>query len=121
MLFTPRLFEYKTDAMDFSAGSATKVTAMYADIAYCAAINLWTLKNNRVEDFQLERVDFHEWAALEPTAFGKIIRFSLEALTNKTVEELVNGDDANAGEDVKKKTSLSIIAKLKRFLSAIVG
>ena len=35
MLFTPRLFEFKTASMDFSdAGGAGKVTAMYADIAY---------------------------------------------------------------------------------------
>ena len=51
MLFTPRLFEFKTPSMDFSGGEATKVAGMYADIAYCAALNYWTLTDHAIEDF----------------------------------------------------------------------
>ena len=96
MLFTPRLFEFKTASMDFSdAGGAGKVTAMYADIAYCAALNYWTLEERDIADFQLTRVDFHEWAVLNPSDFGKTMKIALEALTNKSLEELLSEQKAN--------------------------
>ena len=97
---------------------------MYADLAYCAALNLWTLRDREVADFKLERADFHEWAVTNPTEFGKVTRVALEALTNKSLEELLNTNKEadNANEDaLKKKSSLSIIQRLRRFWSAIVG
>lgn len=127
MLFTPRLFEFTTATMDFSyTQSAGKVAAMYADLAYCAALNYWTLEDNLAEDFKLKRVDFHEWCAANPKEFGKIMRIALEAITNKSLEEIVaeqekDNNVQNNDKDVKKKTSLSIIQRLKHFLSAIVG
>jgi hypothetical protein len=124
MLFTPRLFDFKTASMDFSdSGSASKVAGMYADIAYCAALNYWTLEENDPADFELTRVDFHEWAVQQPTEFGKTMKIALEAITNKSLEELLkeNEGPVKADEDVKKKNSLSIMQKLKRFWSAIVG
>ena len=125
MLFTPRLFEFKTASMDFSdAGTSGKVAGMCADIAYCAALNFWTLSERDVEDFKLTRVDFHEWAMMEPADFGKTVRITLEALTNKSLDEILKNnqtDEKAPKEEVKKKTSLSITQKLKRFWSALVG
>lgn len=109
MLFTPRLFEFKTASMDFSyaGGSAGKVAAMYADLAYCAALNYWTLEEHDVADFELSRADFHEWAVIDPAEFGKIMKFALEAITNKSLEELLKEQKnfEKAGNEIKKKTS----------------
>ena len=123
MLFTPRLFEFKTPGMDFSGGDATKVAGMYADIAYCAALNYWTLTDHAIDDFQLTRLDFHEWSATNPAEFGKVIRMAIEAITNKSLDELMkeNRDMKSADDEVKKKPSTSIIQRLKGFLSAVVG
>ena len=125
MLFTPRLFEFKTPSMDFSGGEATKVAGMYADIAYCAALNYWTLTDHAKEDFSLERLDFHEWSAANPAEFGKVMRIAIEAITNKSLEELAKEsttqEKAAEDSDVKKKTYSSNIQKLKAFLLAIVG
>jgi hypothetical protein len=120
MLFTPRLFEFKTPSMDFSGGEATKVAGMYADIAYCAALNYWTLTDHAKEDFPLTRPDFHEWSAQEPAEFGKVARIAIEAITNKSLEELMKKDKGKktADEEVKKKPLKSIIRRLKAFLSA---
>ena len=111
MLFTPRLFEFKTSSMDFSGGDATKVAGMYADAAYLAAINYWTLTDHAIEDFQLKRLDFHEWSAQEPAQFGKVIRIAVEALTNKSLDELMKEEKGKktTDEEVKKKPSISII------------
>ena len=119
MLFTPRLFEFKTPSMDFNSGEATQVAGMYADIAYCAALNSWTLQEKNVEDFPHTRLDFHEWSAQNPAEFGKVMKIAIEAITNKSLEELV-GEDSNKTAVVKKKTSTSIIQRLRRFWSAIV-
>lgn len=120
MLFTPRLFEFKTSSMDFSGGDATKVAGMYADLAYCAALNFWTLTEHDVEEYQLTRLDFHEWSAQNPSEFGKVIRTAIEAITNKNIEDLVK-DGKSPSQEVKKKTSLSIIQKLRHSWLAIVG
>lgn len=122
MLFTPRLFEFKTPSMDFSGGDGTKVAGMYADLAYCAALNYWTLNDQNIEDFKLSRVDFHEWSATNPNAFGKMIRIAVEAITNKSLNELLKIEkEKKESEEVKKKPSMSIIQRLKVSWSAIVG
>lgn len=125
MLFTPRLFEFKTASMDFSdAASATKVAGMYADLAYCAALNYWTLQDRDIDSFPHTRLDFHEWTASNPVEFGKVMRIALEAITNKSLEEILQenkAEEVKPAEDVKKKNSLSIIQRLRRFWSAIVG
>lgn len=122
MLFTPRLFEFKTPSMDFSGGEATKVAGMYADIAYCAALNYWTLTDHAIDDFPFMRLDFHEWSAQDPVEFGKVMRIAIEAITNKSLDELMKEDKGKkAADDEVKKKSTSIIQKLKDFLSAIVG
>ena len=125
MLFTPRLFEFKTPSMEFVTDSANKITSMYADVAYCAALNYWTLKDNEIDSFPLERMDFHEWSVQEPAEFGKMMKVAVEALTNKSLDQILKESKANnqkeEGEAVKKKNSSSITQKLKRFWSAIVG
>jgi hypothetical protein len=73
-----------------------------------------------VEEYQLTRLDFHEWSAQNPSEFGKVIRTAIEAITNKNIEDLVK-DGKSPSQEVKKKTSLSIIQRLRRFWSAIVG
>lgn len=122
MIFTPRLFEFKTPSMDFSGGEAIKVAGMYADIAYCAALNYWTLTDHAIEDFPLMRLDFHEWSAQEPTEFGKVMRIAIEAITNKSLDELTKEEKSKkaADDEIKKKPLISIIQRLKAFLSAIV-
>ena len=123
MLFTPRLFEFKTPSMDFSGGVATKVAGMYADIAYCAALNYWTLEEHDVADFPHTRLDFHEWSAQCPAEFGKVMKIAIEAITNKSLEELMkDGEEGKpVDSEVKKKTSTSTIQKLRHSWSAIVG
>ena len=125
MLFTPRLFEFKTASMDFSdAASATKVAGLYADVAYCAALNYWTLQDRDIASFPHTRLDFHEWTAQNPAEFGKVMRIALEAITNKSLEEILQEnktEEVKQTEEVKKKTSMSIIQRLRRFWSAIVG
>ena len=51
------------------------------------------------------------------------MRIAIEAITNKSLEELAKPDDLKkpTDADVKKKTSTSIIQRLRRFLSVIVG
>ena len=68
MLFTPRLFEFKTASMEFNdAVSAGKVAGMYADLAYCAALNYWKLEENDVANFKRSRADCNEWAVINPS------------------------------------------------------
>lgn len=126
LLFTPRLFEFKSPTMDFStANGGGQIAGMYADLAYLAALNYWTLTDKSVEDFNLSRVDFHEWAVQDPAAFGLMMRIAIEAITNKTLEELIAEqkyeEKIDKGVEVKKKTCSSIIQRLKHFWLAIVG
>lgn len=123
MLFTPRLFIFKTASMDFAiGGSSEKVISMYADLFYCAALNYWTLCDKDVEAFELERVDFHEWSAAEPQEFGKVMRIAVEALTNKSLDDMIKEqhEEQTEEEQVKKKTCSSIMKRLRRIWSAIV-
>ena len=126
LLFTPRLFEFKSPGMDFSAAhTGGKIAGMYADLAYLAALNYWTLTDKSVDAFNLSRVDFHEWAAQDPAAFGKMMRIAIEAITNKTLEELIAEqqyeEKIDENVEVKKKTCSSIIQRLKHFWLGIVG
>lgn len=129
MLFTPRLFIFKTETMNFSVGDggAAKVAEIYADIMYCAALNSWTLDDHLAEDFPLKRADIHEWTAQEPKEFGKIMKVAIEAITHRNIEDLMRegGQDINAEEsetqEVKKKISRSIMQRLKDSWLALVG
>lgn len=125
LLFTPRLFEFKSASMNFMASDAVQVAGMYADLAYCAALNYWTLCDKDIADFKFTRLDFHEWSAANPAEYGKMMRIAIEAITNKSLEELAKESTAqektSENSDVKKKTCSSIIQRLKDSWSAIVG
>ena len=119
MLFTPRLFAVaaeKNIKLSLDSTNVMQTLATYADMCFCAALNSWTMDND-VEDFPLKRVDFHEWAAANQEDFAKTMRLAAEAITGKTMAELVKEQKQTVEVgDVKKKSFLrSIIARLRRF------
>lgn len=125
MLFTPRLFAVAADLkikLSLDSANVMLTLAAYADMCYCAALNAWTMDHD-IEDFRLKRADFHEWATTNQEEFAKTMKMAAEAITGKTMSELANEQKQAAdSNDVKKKNSSnSIIAKLRRFWSAIVG
>ena len=123
VLFTPRLYSFKgREGIDFTADKADagSVFALYADIIYCAALNLWTLQGNAEDDFAYHRADFHEFSMADPKAFGKAVNFALEALTGKGLKDFATEGDkvAETGENTptevkKKKHSLWTMLRLK--------
>lgn len=123
MLFTPRLYMFngeqgvvlKADTTDMS-----EMLALYADLMYCAALNLWTLQGNNKGDAPFSRADFHEFTAANPREFGKIINIALEALTGKSLDALATehkdkGGKGKKGEETSKKKGLfsRLIARLR--------
>lgn len=123
MLFTPRLFlmaEEKEIKLIVEPANIMQTLSAYADICYCASLNYWTLEND-VKAFPLKRVDFHEWAASNQEEFSKIMIIAAEAITGKTMKEMVQAEELHSDGDVKKKLKLSaIMERLKRFWSVIV-
>lgn len=123
VLFTPRLYSFKGLQGVTLCGDTTdmsQVYALYADILFCAYINLWTLQGNEVEDAPYNRADFHEFSAANPQAFGKAIDFALKALSGKSLSEYIaegkgveKGAESPAGEVKKKTLFAQIMAKLK--------
>ena len=125
MLFTPRLYMFKgRSGIDFIADSeeAGTMYALYADIMYCAALNLWTLEGKNEEDVPFTRADFHEWMVLEPKAFGNALSFAFTAMTGKELKEFISEQEkaqespANAQNEVKKKT-IPFLTKILRLFS----
>lgn len=126
VLFTPRLYSFKgREGIDFTAdkSDAGEIFALYADIIYCAALNLWTLQGKDVEEFPYHRADFHEFSMADPKAFGKVVNFALEALTGKGLKDFAaeaekvaeTGEKPqNTREEKKKKHSLWTMLRLKR-------
>lgn len=123
MLFTPRLYMFngeqgvvlKADTTDMS-----EMLALYADLMYCAALNLWTLQGNNKGDAPFSRADFHEFSAANPREFGKVINIALEALTGKSLDALATehkdkGRKGKKGEETSKKKGLfsRLIARLR--------
>ena len=112
MLFTPRLYMFKgRSGIDFVAGEDVgEMYALYADIMYCAALNLWTLEGKSEEDAPFTRADFHEWMMIEPKAFGKALSFAFAAMTGKELNTFISEQEkaqespGNAQTEVKKKT-----------------
>lgn len=124
LLFTPRLFlmaEAEGLKFEIDVTNPNATVSAYADMTYCAALNAWTLEHG-IEPFPYKRIDFHAWAQSDLKAFSNVMAFASRALTGKTVKELVKEQQGEAGEDVKKKSkSNSIMTRLRRFWSAIVG
>jgi hypothetical protein len=125
MLFTPRLYMFKgRSGVDFIVDSEEvgAMYALYADIMYCAALNLWTLEGKNEEDAIFTRADFHEWMAIEPQAFGKALSFAFAAMTGKELntfideQEKAQGSQGNAQNEVKKKTIPFLTKILRLFL-----
>ena len=127
MLFTPRLYMFKGEqGITFKADTndLMQVYALYADILYCAALNLWTLEGNEKEAAPFKRVDFHEFSAANPQGFGKAVSIALEALTGKSMDMYVAESKKalesgkKIAETSKKKVShIPIIRRLKAFWS----
>ena len=127
MLFTPRLYMFngeqgvvlKADTTDMS-----EMLALYADLMYCAALNLWTLQGNHKGDAPFSRADFHEFAAANPREFGKVVNIALEALTGKSLDTLAseakdkgNKGGKQAANSKKKGLFYRIITRLRHSLS----
>lgn len=121
VLFTPRLYAFKgRSGVDFQADASdhSQVFALYADVMYCAALNLWTLEGKMEDDFPYSRADFHEFSMMNPQGFGKAVNFALEALTGKGLKEIASESKdaektaANAEKEVKKKTRSGWITRL---------
>ena len=126
LLFTPRLYMFKGEqGVDFSTDSTLHgMYSLYADIMYCAALNLWTLEGKDKEEAPFSRVDFHAFSVENPKAFGKAMNTALIALTGKSLDDFVKegkktqetGEKAPlSGEEVKKKKpSLWTMLRLRR-------
>lgn len=132
MLFTPRLYAFKgTEGVTFEQEGADMlaVYALYADVMFCAALNHWTLTHPADEEFPYNRVDFHEYSATHRKSFEKAVIFAMEALSGKSVRELMenakktaetakeSASDAKVEEDVKKKGLRGWITSLLRRFS----
>lgn len=118
MLFTPRLFvmaEEKGIKLSIDTANVMQTLSAYADMCYCAALNYWTMDND-IEDFRLQRINFHEWSAANPNEFSRVMTMAAEAITGKTMQELVQEqkEAREAGEDVKKKPRSNVITRLLR-------
>lgn len=103
--------------------NTVEMMGLYADLMFCAALNLWTLQGKDKEDAPFERVDFHEYAAANPRAFGKVVKIALEALTGKTMAEIISEGNKRAetrgktAKTSKKKVmSCRLTTTLRRFL-----
>lgn len=109
-LFTPHLFSFKHFAgTTFEVDPERPVSSaeVFADIAYCAALNAWVLDGKGTqEEFPYTRGDFHEWMAAEPREFGRMVSFATEALTGKTVAEAAKAEEPAAEEGKKKHLTL---------------
>jgi hypothetical protein len=132
MLFTPRLYAFKgTEGVTFEQEGADMlaVYALYADVMFCAALNHWTLTHPADEEFPYNRVDFHEYSVTHRKSFEKAVIFAMEALSGKSVRELMenakktaetakeSASDAKVEEDVKKKGLRGWITSLLRRFS----
>lgn len=130
LLFTPRLYMFKGEqgaTLDNDTQDLMQVYALYADLMFCAALNLWTLEGKDKEDAPFRRADFHEFSSANPKAFGKALNFALEALTGKSMGAYITESkkaletgkkSANEqGKSKKKDSALPIMARLRHFLS----
>lgn len=123
MLFTPRLYAFTgTQGVTMKADTTDlmQVYALYADIMYCAALNLWTLEGNEMEKAPYSRADFHEFSAVHPKEFARVLNFALIALSGKSLKDYAteNGKQAEkGGKSLKKKSSSRLITRLLRLFS----
>ena len=123
MLFTPRLYSFvgiQGVTMKADTSDLMQVYSLYADIMFCAALNLWTLEGNDLDKAPFTRADFHEFSAVNPQEFGKVLNFALEALSGKSLKDFIaEGKKASetGGKSLKKKSSSRLITMLSRLFS----
>lgn len=121
MLFTPRLFvmaDQQGIKLNVDTANVMATLSAYADMCWCAALNHWSMDND-IEDFKLKRSDFHAWSAANSEEFGKVMVMAAEAVTGKTMKEMLAEQQKarEAGEEVKKKPKSNVITRLlRRFL-----
>ena len=123
LLFTPRLYCFKgRSGVDFvAAEDMGGIYSLYADIMYCAALNLWTLEGKDEEDAPFTRADFHEFMVVNPKAYGKAFSFAFEAMTGKSLKDVIaeqeKGEETKKNDEsgIKKKTTHWITRLLKSF------
>lgn len=124
MLFTPRLYMFNGEqglTLKADTTNVIEMVGLYADLMYCAALNLWTLQGNNKEDAEFGRADFHEYASANPREFGKVVKMALEALTGKSIDAIIGKggkvaeNGAESAKNSKKKSLFSrLITRLKR-------
>ena len=121
VLFSPRLYSFGAYAgIDFvvDKSSIHSVVATYTDIIFCAALNAWTLNGKDLEEFPFKRKDFHVWSQEEPKNFNKAFNKAVEALSGKSLKELLSEAKAGAKTQenpVKKKSMWDwITTRLRR-------
>ena len=123
MLFTPRLYAFNgTQGVTMKADTTDlmQVYALYADIMFCAALNLWTLVGKEMEKAPFNRADFHEFSAANPQEFAKVLNFALVALSGKSLKDFAAENEKQAktgGKALKKKSSCRLITKILRLFS----
>lgn len=129
MLFTPRLYSFKGEqgvTLEADTTDTMQVYSLYADIMFCAALNLWTLEGKAKEDATFSRLDFHEFSAANPKEFAKVLNFALEALTGKRMNDFISNAEKVAEKGVKssntedknsKKDSCRLTTWLSRLFS----
>lgn len=132
MLFTPRLYLYKGHegvTFEYERGNDISLHSFYADILYAAALNHWDLTHTADMVFPYQRIQFHEYAAVNAKGFGKAIIFAMQALSGKTLKEIAseanksqestgNGQESQETEQgatgIKKKSVRGWIMRLLR-------
>lgn len=116
MLFTPRLYMFKGEqGVDFitDATSVNGIYALYADVLFCAALNMWTLQGNDKEDAPFKRLDFHAFSVENPEAFGKAMNIALEALTGKSMKDFIKEAEKPQEMGEKRENTLDEVKKKK--------
>lgn len=132
MLFTPRLYLYKGRegvTFEYETGNELSLHSFYADLLYAAALNHWDLTHTADQECPYTRIEFHQFAAAQPKAFGKAIVFAMQAVSGKSIKEIAeearkrqetqgNGQNEaeteQAKEVVKKKSLRGWITSLLR-------
>lgn len=129
MLFTPRLYMFKGEqgvTLEADTSDLMQVYSLYADIMFCAALNLWTLGGKMKDDAPFSRADFHEFSASYPKSFSKVMNFAIEALTGRLMKDFITEAEKasqkgnkppKTREESKKKDSPRLITRLLNLFS----
>lgn len=106
LLLTPSLFAIAKERgveLSADADNAQAVMELYTRIIWLAALNYHAaarMDDPNLPDFAFKYIDFAAWRGQRRDEFGRMVEVALQALTGKTLEEIVKEND-DAGE--KKK------------------